>query len=64
MVAHYIHFNDPDSEELIQTLAEIPQCPGTCFFMDINRSTNLKYTGGLGKEAEQYLQQPGLFKSF
>lgn len=46
-VARYIHFNDPDSGELIQTLAEMPQCPGTCFFMDINRSTDLKYTGGL-----------------
>jgi class 3 adenylate cyclase len=47
MVARYIHFNDPDSEELIYTLSEVPKCPGTCFFMDINRSTDLKYTGGL-----------------
>ena len=32
---------------MIQVLDSIPVCPGTCFFMDINRSTDIKYSGGL-----------------
>lgn len=43
----YVHFNDPHSEEMIRFLEKIPKCPGTCFFMDINRSTDIKYLGGL-----------------
>jgi class 3 adenylate cyclase len=31
---------------MIRALGEIPKCPGTCIFMDINRSTDLKYSGG------------------
>lgn len=46
-MAQYIHFKDPKSEELIRLLGTIPRCPGTCFFMDINRSTDIKYQGGL-----------------
>lgn len=32
---------------MIRMLESVPKCPGTCFFMDINRSTDIKYTGGL-----------------
>ena len=46
-MAQYIHFNDPNSEEMVATLDRIPRCPGVCFFMDINRSTDIKYLGGL-----------------
>ena len=43
----YIHYRDPYSEEMIGYLHGIPKCPGTCFFMDINKSTDIKYSGGL-----------------
>ena len=43
----FIHFRDPHSEEMLTTLNSIPKSPGTCFFMDINRSTDLKYQGGI-----------------
>jgi len=46
-MAHYIHYKDPNSEEMVRILESIPRCPGTCFFMDINRSTDMKYQGGL-----------------
>jgi len=46
-MAYYIHFKDPNSEEMVSFLSSIPNCPGTCFFMDINRSTDMKYLGGL-----------------
>ncbi|MEI7982873.1 MAG: hypothetical protein WCI71_14570, partial [Bacteroidota bacterium] len=46
-MAHYIHDKDPNSETLVRALESIPRCPGTCFFMDINRSTDIKYSGGL-----------------
>jgi class 3 adenylate cyclase len=46
-MAHYIHFNDPNSPEMLRDLEQIPRCPGICFFMDINRSTDIKYEGGL-----------------
>jgi len=43
----YIHYKDPNSEEMTRLLEGIPRSPGTCFFMDINRSTDMKYVGGL-----------------
>ena len=43
----YIHYRDPYSEDMILNLKGIPKCPGTCFFMDINKSTDMKYSGGL-----------------
>jgi len=46
-MAYYVHFTDPNSEEMESFLRSIPTCPGTCFFIDINKSTDLKYTGGL-----------------
>jgi class 3 adenylate cyclase len=46
-MSFYIHFTDPNSPEMIRALDNIPQCPGTCFFMDINKSTDLKYACGI-----------------
>jgi class 3 adenylate cyclase len=46
-MTHYIHYPNPNSPEIAETLENIPRCPGTCFFMDINRSTDIKYSGGL-----------------
>jgi class 3 adenylate cyclase len=46
-MAHYIHYSDPNSAEMLNVLDSIPKCPGICFFMDINRSTDIKYQGGL-----------------
>jgi class 3 adenylate cyclase len=46
-MVHYIHFKDPNSERMVRVLNGIPKCPGTCIFMDINRSTDLKYSGGI-----------------
>ncbi len=46
-MAHYIHYTDPHSPVMVRHLEEIPRCPGICFFIDINRSTDMKYVGGL-----------------
>jgi class 3 adenylate cyclase len=46
-MAYYIHFTDPKSEEMSKELDKLQRCPGICFFMDINRSTDIKYSGGL-----------------
>jgi len=46
-MVHYIHYKDPNSEELVRELEGIPKCPGICIFMDINRSTDMKYLGGI-----------------
>jgi class 3 adenylate cyclase len=46
-MAKYIHYTDPNSEEMVRELEQVPRCPGVCFFMDINRSTDMKYQGGL-----------------
>ena len=46
-MVQYIHYTDPNSEEMVRVLEEIPRTPGICFFMDINRSTDIKYQGGL-----------------
>ena len=46
-MTHYVHFKDPNSPEIVEFLERIPTCPGTCFFIDINKSTDMKYTGGL-----------------
>jgi hypothetical protein len=47
IMAHYIHYKDPNSTEMTRMLESIPKCPGTCIFMDINRSTDMKYLGGI-----------------
>ncbi|MDZ7740558.1 MAG: adenylate/guanylate cyclase domain-containing protein [Bacteroidota bacterium] len=44
---NYIHFTDPNSKEIEQLLGSIPFCPGTCFFIDIVGSTQIKYTESL-----------------
>ncbi|MCX6276492.1 MAG: hypothetical protein NT004_00165 [Bacteroidetes bacterium] len=46
-MAQYIHYSDPNSADMVKVLEGIPRCPGICFFMDINRSTDMKYQGGL-----------------
>jgi class 3 adenylate cyclase len=46
-MVHYIHFKDPNSDKMVRLLEGIPKCPGTCIFMDINRSTDMKYSGGI-----------------
>jgi class 3 adenylate cyclase len=42
-MAHYIHFRNPNAVEMRDLLGSIPTCPGTCIFMDVSRSTELKY---------------------
>jgi class 3 adenylate cyclase len=46
-MVRYIHYTDPNSVEMVRELEQIPRCPGICFFMDINKSTDMKYKGGL-----------------
>ena len=46
-MAHYIHYTDPYSAGMVQQLEQVGHSPGICFFMDINRSTDVKYEGGL-----------------
>jgi class 3 adenylate cyclase len=43
-MARYIHFRDPNAPEMTELLRSIPTCPGTCIFMDVTRSTQLKYS--------------------
>jgi class 3 adenylate cyclase len=40
----YIHFKDPNSPEMQAELEKLRPCPGTCFFIDISHSTELKYS--------------------
>lgn len=47
-MARYIHYKDPYSGEMLNDLNNLPKQPGTCFFMDINKSTDLKYIYGIG----------------
>jgi class 3 adenylate cyclase len=42
-MATYIHFRDPNAPEMTELLRSIPTCPGTCIFMDVSKSTELKY---------------------
>ena len=42
-MAHYIHFRDPTSKEIEDKLEGIPKSPGTCFFIDVINSTDIKY---------------------
>ncbi|MDZ4205107.1 MAG: adenylate/guanylate cyclase domain-containing protein [Bacteroidales bacterium] len=42
-MATYINFKDPNSPELDKLLADLPTCPGTCIFIDIVGSTDIKY---------------------
>jgi len=40
----YIHFKNPTSTEIEETLKKVPKSPGVCFFIDIINSTDIKYT--------------------
>ncbi len=46
-MVHYIHYKDPNSNEIDKELAAIPKCPGTCFFIDIVGSTRIKYESAI-----------------
>ena len=52
-MARHIHFKDPSAPEMTELLKSIPTSPGTCIFMDVVRSTQLKYeeTLVIGAEA-------------
>jgi len=39
----YLHSKDPLSNEILKQVKHIPKCPGTCIFIDIYNSTNLKF---------------------
>jgi class 3 adenylate cyclase len=42
-MAKYIHYRDPNSKEIEQVLSDMAKRPGTCFFIDIVGSTQIKY---------------------
>jgi class 3 adenylate cyclase len=42
-MVHFIHFKNPTSTEIEEKLRQLPKCPGTCFFIDIINSTDIKY---------------------
>ena len=42
-MVQYICFTDPSSEGMDKKLKELSRCPGTCFFIDIINSTDIKY---------------------
>ena len=42
-MVHFIHFRNPNSIEIEEKLKQLPKCPGTCFFIDIINSTDIKY---------------------
>lgn len=46
-MVHYIHYRDPNSSEIEKELEKIPKCPGTCFFIDVINSTDIKYKSEL-----------------
>jgi class 3 adenylate cyclase len=46
-MVHLVQFNDPNSTEMKKTLQAIPKCPGTCIFIDIVSSTEVKYKSGI-----------------
>lgn len=46
-MVHYINYKNPVSDEIEEKLRQIPKCPGTCFFIDIINSTDIKYNSEL-----------------
>lgn len=46
-MATFIHSKNPLSAELESQLNSLPVCPGTCIFIDIINSTDLKYRTGI-----------------
>jgi len=62
-MVNYIHFRDPNSKEIEEQLEGIPRCPGTCFFIDVINSTDIKYRTKL-KEWGKRLNNTFNFISF
>ena len=48
-MVHLIQFTDPNSKEMERALKAIPKCPGTCIFVDIVSSTEVKYTSDVAQ---------------
>lgn len=46
-MVHFIQHRDPNSDEMVKELRGIPKCPGTCIFIDIVSSTQVKYDSGI-----------------
>ncbi len=46
-MVQYIHFRNPNSPEMAEALKSLPKCPGTCIFIDIVSSTEVKYTSDI-----------------
>ena len=44
-----IQFKDPNSAEMEERLRKLPRCPGTCIFIDIVSSTEVKYTSDVSQ---------------
>jgi len=42
IMAYYINSKNPNSNELDNMLASLPVCPGTCIFIDVVNSTELR----------------------
>ncbi len=42
-MAFYINSKNPNSPELDEMLTSLPVCPGTCIFIDVVNSTDIKY---------------------
>ena len=62
-MAVYINSKNPNSPELDDLLTSLPTCPGTCIFIDIVNSTEIKYRTGL-KEWARLLNNTFNFISF
>lgn len=48
-MALYIHDRNPNSNEIKEILSQTPKCPGTCLFIDIVNSTEIKYQTGIAE---------------
>lgn len=48
-MAQFIHDRNPNSTEIREKLSQIPRCPGTCLFIDIVNSTEIKYKTGIAE---------------
>ncbi len=46
-MSNFIHYRDPNSQEMQEHLSNLPTCPGTCIFIDITNSTAIKYKSGI-----------------
>jgi len=46
-MAYFIHHRNPNSKEIEEELRNIPLSPGTCIFIDVVESTDIKYKSDL-----------------